>query len=253
MVHPVLYSFTPSPLAGNISAWTLCKLAPFQALWQASQSLFSISPASRRFPSEALILLWQPNALYFIFSPGHTHRMEKSWEIVHFLNRSCFQFSRSCYTFQKWDGSQDRWLDPKSFVEGLFAGLWIWRQVPSSVTSPAETATDVAGDWFMFGVHRCFFFGRILPQTCVFPVLFPFISQNSCSWSLAKPYHRHHPGPLCPGASSAVVSRPTFLSPSLPFLCPSSRFSSQTVPGVVTGLFLFLFFNNSAPLNKLSS
>ena len=115
MVHPVLYSFTPSPLAGNISAWTLCKLAPFQALWQASQSLFSISPASRRFPSEALILLWQPNALYFIFSPGHTHRMEKSWEIVHFLNRSCFQFSRSCYTFQKWDGSQDRWLSSDYF------------------------------------------------------------------------------------------------------------------------------------------
>ena len=116
MVHPVLlYSLTPSPLAGSNSAWTLCKLAPFQALWQASQSLFSISPASPRFPSEALILLWQPNALYFIFSPGHTHRMEKSWEIVHFLNRSCFQFSRSCYTFQKWDGSQDRWLSSDYF------------------------------------------------------------------------------------------------------------------------------------------
>lgn len=93
----------------------------------------------------------------------------------------------------------------------------------------------------MFGVQRCFFFGRILPRTCVFPVLFPFISQNSFSWSLAKPYHRHHPGPLCPGASSAAVSRPTFLSPSLPFLCPSSRFSSQTVPGVVTGFFCFCF------------
>ena len=64
----------------------------------------------------------------------------------------------------------------------------------------------------------------------VFPLLLPFISQNSFSWSLAKPYHRHRPGPLCPAASLVVVLRMTFLSPSLPFLCPSSRFSSRTVP-----------------------
>lgn len=104
-----LLSFTPAPRAGSIFVWTWCNLAPFQALWQPSQFSFSICPASPGFPSEALILLWQPNALYFIFSPGHAHRMEKSREIVHFLNRSCFQFSHSCYTFQKWDGSQDRW------------------------------------------------------------------------------------------------------------------------------------------------
>lgn len=110
-----LTPFPPAPPAVSISVWTLCNLAPFQALWQLSQSSFSIYPASPKFPSEALILLWQPNALYFIFSLGHTHRMEKSREIVHFLNRSCFQFSHSCYTFQKWDGSQDRWFSSDYF------------------------------------------------------------------------------------------------------------------------------------------
>lgn len=51
----------------------------------------------------------------FYFSLGPTQRLEKSRKIVHFLNRSCFEFSHSCCVFQKWEGSQDRWLSSDYF------------------------------------------------------------------------------------------------------------------------------------------
>lgn len=116
MVCTVL--LTSAPLAGSILIWTSCNLAPFQALWQPSLFSFSICSASPGFPSEALILLWQPNALYFIFSPGHSHRWRKAERLFTFLTGAAFNSATAAIRFRsemdpKTDGSAVTILSPR--------------------------------------------------------------------------------------------------------------------------------------------